>query len=176
MMEARLPANPAESSKLKPGTARGAVENILRWLAKIAAAFSKPTEFFPRPRHPASDITAERRTESAVEEAGAVATATESVVAKLKPITTATFADHILDQQEIQRRRDLVRILFNDFWSGSDNRPTSFVDRLDQAETYLNERLTACGEFWQLDATTRKMLGLPQRSNSNNEGNRAAHH
>jgi hypothetical protein len=167
-MEARLPANPAESSKRKPGTARGAVENILRWFAMIAAAFSQRTEYFSRPRH--SDITAERRAESAVEEAGAVATATEG-----KPTTTAFFTDHILDQQEIQRRRDLVRILFNDFWSGSDNRPRSFVERLDQAETYLNERLTACGEFWQLDATTRKMLGLPQRSNSNNEGNRAAH-
>jgi hypothetical protein len=170
-MEARLPANPAESSKRKPGTARGAVENILRWFAEIAAS----TEFFSRLRHPTSDITAERRAESAAEEAGAVATATESVVAKPKPTTTTSFTDHILDQQEIQRRRDLVRILFNDFWSGADNRPTSFLDRLDQAETYLNERLTACGEFWQLDATTRKMLGLPQRSNSNNEGNRAAH-
>lgn len=175
-MEARLPANPAESSKRKPGTARGPVENILRWFAEIAAAFGKPTEFFSRPRHPASDTTAEKHAESAAEEAGAVATATESVVAKPKPITTTSFTDHILDQQEIQRRRDLVRILFNDFWSGSDNRPTSFVDRLDQAETYLNARLTACGEFWQLDAPTRKMLGLPQRSNSNKEGNRAAHH
>lgn len=73
------------------------------------------------------------------------------------------------DQQEIQRRRDLVRVLFNDFWSGSHDKPAAFVDRLDQAEDYLNERLTACGEFWQLDTETRIMLGLPPRSNFANK-------
>src|SRR6202040_4204497 len=67
-------------------------------------------------------------------------------------------------EQEIQRRRALVRKLFKDFWSGGDDKPAAFVDRLDEAETYLNERLTACGEFWQLDAKTRKMLSLPLRS------------
>jgi hypothetical protein len=41
----------------------------------------------------------------------------------------------------------------------------TFVDRLNQAETYLNERLTARGEPWQLDARTRKLLGLPPRAN-----------
>jgi hypothetical protein len=35
----------------------------------------------------------------------------------------------------------------------------------NQAEAYLNERLTACGESWRLDANTRKMLGLPPRAN-----------
>ena len=74
------------------------------------------------------------------------------------------------DNQEIQRRRDLVRTLFNDFWRASDDKPASFAsfcefdrgaDHLDQAETYLNERLSACGEFWRLDAKTRAMLGLP---------------
>ena len=65
---------------------------------------------------------------------------------------------HIVpDQQEIQRR-DLVRALFNDFWSGSDDKPAGFADRLNQAENYINERLAACGEFWQLDAKTRAML------------------
>jgi hypothetical protein len=59
-------------------------------------------------------------------------------------------------------------------WSSHD-KPAAFVDRLDQAESYLNERLTACGEFWQLDATTRKMLSLPPRSNSRREGNGAVH-
>jgi len=69
------------------------------------------------------------------------------------------------DQQEIQRRRELVRALFNDFWNGGGDKPVTFVDRLNQAETYLNERLTARGEPWQLDARTRKMLGLPPRTN-----------
>ena len=67
------------------------------------------------------------------------------------------------DQQEIQRRRELVRVLFNDFWTGRDDKPATFADRLDQAEIYLNDRLTACGEYWQLDAKTRKLLGLPAR-------------
>jgi hypothetical protein len=40
----------------------------------------------------------------------------------------------------------------------------AFVERLDQAEDYLNERLTANGEVWRLDAKTRTMLGLPPRS------------
>ena len=69
------------------------------------------------------------------------------------------------DQQEIQRRRELVRALFNDFWNGRNDKPVTFVDRLNQAETYLNEQLTARGEPWQLDAKTRKMLGLPPRLN-----------
>ena len=69
------------------------------------------------------------------------------------------------DRQEIQRRRELVRVLFNDFWKGSDEKPVTFADRLNQAEAYLNERLNERGEAWQLDAATRKMLGLPPRAN-----------
>jgi hypothetical protein len=69
------------------------------------------------------------------------------------------------NQQEIQRRRELVRTLFNDFWKGNDEKPATFVDRLNQAEGYLNERLVERGEPWQLDAATRKMLGLPPRAN-----------
>jgi hypothetical protein len=147
---------------------------------------------FSRPRRAASDIAAETRGESAAEKAGADATATESAVAT--PTTTATFTTPVTadgkigqdvqvscvvpirpDQQEIQRRLELVRAMFNDFWSGCDDKPAAFVDRLDQAEPYLNERLTACGEFWQLDATTRKMLSLPLRSNSRSEENGAVH-
>jgi hypothetical protein len=49
---------------------------------------------------------------------------------------------HIVpDQQEIERRRNLVRIFFNDFWSGASDKPAAFVERLDEAENYLNERL-----------------------------------
>jgi hypothetical protein len=76
-----------------------------------------------------------------------------------------SIAHPVADQQEIERRRNLVRLLFNDFWSGIDDKPTAFVDRLNQAEDYLNERLAANGEFWRLDAETRVMLGLPPRSN-----------
>lgn len=66
-----------------------------------------------------------------------------------------------VDEQEIRRRRDVVRTLFNDFWSLSDDKPPTFADRLNQAEPYLNERLSALGEPWRLDATNRKLLGLP---------------
>jgi len=38
-------------------------------------------------------------------------------------------------------------MLFNDFWNGTSEKPVAFVDRLDQAEDYLNERLAASGEF-----------------------------
>jgi hypothetical protein len=41
----------------------------------------------------------------------------------------------------------------NDFSSGAHDKPAAFVERLDQAEDYVNERLTACGEFWRLDAS-----------------------
>ena len=78
------------------------------------------------------------------------------------------------DQEEIQRRRDLVRTLFNDFWSEAHDKPAAFVQRLDQAEDYVNEPLTACGELWQLDAKTRAMLGLPPRSNWLNNGKNRA--
>jgi hypothetical protein len=171
---------------------RSMEENIRRWLTGIGAAFKNPTEYFSRPRRAASDIAAETRGESAAEKAGADATATESAVAT--PTTAATFTTPVTadgkigqdvqvscvvpirpDQQEIQRRLELVRAMFNDFWSGCDDKPAAFVDRLDQAEPYLNERLTACGEFWQLDATTRKMLSLPLRSNSRSEENGAVH-
>jgi len=74
---------------------------------------------------------------------------------------------------EIQRRRDLVRTLFNDFWSGSDDKPAGFADRLNQAENYINNRLTACGEFWQLDAKIRLMLSLPPGSKPPNAGKTA---
>jgi hypothetical protein len=65
------------------------------------------------------------------------------------------------NQQEIERRREIVRQFFNDFWRSSDEKPATFAERLDQAEGHINERLAACGETWQLDGTTRKQLGLP---------------
>jgi hypothetical protein len=70
------------------------------------------------------------------------------------------------DEGEIQRRRNLVRTFFNDFWSGSYEKPAGFVERLDQAEDYVNDRLAANGEAWRLDNKTRVMLGLPSRVNS----------
>ena len=103
--------------------------------------------------------------------AGAVATTPVSTDVDVGPGAGINpVADTVLDQQEIERRRNLARTLFNDFWSGVDEKPVAFVERLDRAEDYLNERLAASGEFWRLDANTRVTLGLPPRSNSPDNG------
>jgi hypothetical protein len=108
------------------------VHPVLRWLAVIGAAINKTTKYFLRPEHPAS---AERRAKSTAVEAGAVVFATENPDAKPTPtksFTAPVTADvnvgpdvginrvaHVVpDQQEIERRRNLVRVLFNDFWNG----------------------------------------------------------
>ena len=65
------------------------------------------------------------------------------------------------NQQEIERRRKIVRQFFNDFWMSTDDKPRTFAERLNGAEDHINEQLAARGETWQLDATTRKQLGLP---------------
>jgi hypothetical protein len=159
------------------------LEKFLRWLAEIGRPVVSVTKHFFRPRHPASQFTAEQRAEGDAEEAEAVVTPTENDVADLTitntftvPVTAGVKVDTdtpidsaastVLDQEEIQRRRNLVRMLFNDFWSGPYEKPAAFVERLNQAEDYLNDRLTANGEVWRLDATTRRLLGLPPRSSS----------
>jgi hypothetical protein len=185
-----MPTDSVESSRPKPETARDIAESVLRWFAVIGAAINKTTKYFLRPEHPAS---AERRAKGAAVEAGAVVRIIENPDAKPMPtnsFTAPVIADvkvgpdaginrvaHVVpDQQEIERRRNLVRVLFNDFWNGAYEKPVAFVDRLDQAEDYLNECLAASGEFWRLDAKTRVMLGLPPRSNSFDNGkNHAAH-
>ena len=42
-----------------------------------------------------------------------------------------------------------MRRFFNDFWKSTDVKPVAFAERLNQAESYINERLAACGETWQ---------------------------
>ena len=54
---------------------------VLRWFAQIGAAVIEPTRSFLRTRYPASDGG---RAENTLEEAGAIAVATESAVANLK--------------------------------------------------------------------------------------------
>ena len=102
------------------------------------------------------------------DDAAATATSTtalpvvdDQVVAVARPQAAASIAP---EQQEIKRRRELVRTFFNDFWHGRDDKPATFQERLDQAETYINERLIAGGEGWRLDADARKVLSLPSRS------------
>jgi hypothetical protein len=172
-MGKRMPIDSADSTRLKSDTTMDIGEKVLRWFAQIGAAVIKPPKYFLRTKYPASD---EKGAESTLEEAGAIAAATEDAVltttksftvpvtAEVKVDTDAQIdsaASTVPDQEEIQRRRDLVRMLFNDFWSGADEKPAAFVERLDQAEDYVNKRLAAIGEFWQLDTKTRVTLGLP---------------
>ena len=65
-------------------------------------------------------------------------------------------------EEEIDRRRGVVRAFFNDYWSSVDDKPASFAERLDGAEGYINERVAARGETWRLDPATREQLGLPR--------------
>jgi hypothetical protein len=72
--------------------------------------------------------------------------------------------EELLNQQEIERRRHIVRQFFNDFWMSSDDKPRTFAERLNRAEDHINERLAARGETWQLDIATRIQLGLPPKT------------
>src|SRR2546429_7520738 len=38
------------------------------------------------------------------------------------------------NQQEIDRRREIVRQFFNDFWRSTDDKPGTFAERLNRAE------------------------------------------
>jgi hypothetical protein len=143
---------------------RGSMGSLLRWLIGIFSASSNPD---------GSGSAAASSTASAShgEEIPIARTTIVSVQAANDdngsqveaPITVSVTAPN---QEEIGRRRDVVRALFNDFWKDRDDKPGSFSDRLNEAETYLNERLAAAGEFWQLDTGTRQLLGLPTRSSS----------
>ena len=168
-MTERMLADPMQSSRSKLGSMRAVVESILRIFAACAAVI-KPTRYSSQ-----AAAVDNQHAEGAVEESAAVANSTTAkafdglITADVKvgdegQINSA--ACIALDQEEIQRRRNLVRKFFNDFWSGSHEKPSAFVERLDQAENYLNERLAASGEVWRLDAKTRVMLSLPSRSNS----------
>jgi hypothetical protein len=171
----------AESSRSKPGLMREVAENILRWLVVISAPVTKSTKYFLRSREFESSV-APAKSDGA--QASIVANAGEQVIAPAtkNSFTTATTANVKLDriatpalkQDEIERRRDLVRKLFNDFWDGAHEKPAGFTERLDQAEDYLNERLAADGEVWQLNATTRALLGLPARLKSGVNGKNSA--
>ena len=154
-------------------TTVGVTANIFRWFVRLGATAKhilRPTD--PAcPKAPAEEGAVSPQAENT----DSNPTTAESFAA---PLTASVNADRdsgikaltpsIPDKQEIERRRDLVRTLFNDFWSGAYEKPVAFVERLDQAEDYLNERLAATGEFWQLDAKMRLMLGLPPRANSPN--------
>ena len=157
MTEAQISTGRAQSNRSKPVTAGAVLANILRRLAEIGAA----AQYFLGLRHSGvapghaqdADVAVDTVTTFSAEEIG-------------KEPEIKAIARAVPDRQEIERRRNLIRIFFNDFWSGASDKPAAFVSRLDEAEDYLNERLAANGETWRFDAKTRVMLGLPPRSNS----------
>jgi hypothetical protein len=67
-------------------------------------------------------------------------------------------------QEDDESRRKLIRQLFNDYWTGLDDKPPTFAKRLEMAEGYINDRLADREVGWRLDAVTRKQLGLPSSS------------
>ena len=148
-MEAGVPAETVESSRSMLGSARILIESIWHWIAGFRA--------------PVMAASYEPPIKTVMEETVAVANPNTQVRPEAQINGGIPSA---LDEGEIQRRRNLVRTFFNDFWSGSYEKPAGFVERLDQAEDYVNDRLVADGEAWRLDSQTRAMLGLPPRVNS----------
>jgi hypothetical protein len=64
-------------------------------------------------------------------------------------------------QRDDESRRKLIRQLFNEYWTGIEDKPATFAERLEIAEGYINERLADRDVGWRLDGVTRKQLGLP---------------
>lgn len=166
-MTAGMAAEPGQLRRSKPGITAGVAATILGWFAEIGQA----ARYFLRLRPSGS---AEDRSKRAVTEVGAELPTSDDAARKptascATPLDVNVSPTGIVDQtvpdaREIERRRNLVRIFFNEFWSGAADKPAAFVRRLDEAEDYLNQRLTASGEPWRFDASTRIMLGLPPQS------------
>ena len=49
------------------------------------------------------------------------------------------------NQQEIARRREIARQFFNDFWRSTDDKPSTFAERLNRAEGHINACLATRG-------------------------------
>jgi len=168
-------SKPSESGASKPSVIRGALRKILRWFGQNPGPLDRRSEQVSLQVNAAGATTEGCEEWAAAEAEAVVAERTAHQPTILSNLTSSDAVEshdnqiHRVDlgpdKQEVQRRRDLIRTLFNDFWSAFDEKPSSFAARLDQAETYLNERLAACGETWTLDAGTRQVLGLPPRSN-----------
>jgi hypothetical protein len=167
MSESEMSAESAQSSRSPPFALGGVLPNILRRFAEITTAAAT---FFRSSRPGSIEAQAEN---GAVEPEVVADTAPISAGAHLdSEPQIETIAGFVPDQDEIERRRDLVRIFFNDFWDGASDKPAAFAARLDEAEDYLNERLAANGEAWRVDAKTRLMLGLPARASSSGAAKR----
>jgi hypothetical protein len=171
-MEAGVPAEMVEeSARSMLGSARILFRSIWHWIAGFRAPVMAASNEPPAKTGMAETVTvANPKTEVRPEEQ--INSVIPSALEVARPKTEVHPAGQIesvipsaLEEGEIQRRRNLVRTFFNDFWSGSYEKPAGFVERLDRAEDYVNDRLAAHGEAWRLDSQTRVMLGLPHRVN-----------
>ena len=90
------------------------MRKLLRWIAGIGAAFKRPTGYFLQPTSSPSHVADVTGAETAVAEDKATAEVELDQASQVSVLSTIS-----PDRQEIQRRRELVRALFNDFWNGS---------------------------------------------------------
>jgi hypothetical protein len=86
----------------------------------------------------------------------------EPVTEAAPVVEAASVVEAVPDSLDDERRRTMVRELFNGYWDGLDDKPPTFAERLDAAEDYINERLAERNVGWRLDAETRRQLGLPR--------------
>ena len=118
----------AQSGKSKRVTT-GVVTIVLRSLVDIGAAINA----FFRASSPAPVGT---RSESAAVETERIAISQAPADAEIAADAGITpIAHNELNQQEIERRRNLVRAWFNDFWSGTHDKPAGFAARLIRRKT-----------------------------------------
>jgi len=159
-----------KSSGSRLSTARVLASNLGGWLSAIHSPLIRAARHVFRSRDFAPDLSP---AEPVARQDTVIADASPNVTAAAEPAVSVQSGSRAKpnlvtpiasDQEEIERRRNLVRTLFNYYWIGVQEKPAAFSERLDQAEDYLNERLAAEGEVWRLDAHTRVMLGLPPRS------------
>src|SRR5262249_483283 len=137
-----------------------AMKRILHWFAGITAGFKRPDRgastlpgaalhIVPEPL--AQELSAAPTTTAAAhavdakvdrEDSAGAGVAADAADAVDEKDHRDNSADPVIlstpDQMELKRRRELVRAMFNEFWSDRIDKPASFVDRLNEAESYLN--------------------------------------
>jgi hypothetical protein len=111
----------------------------------------------PTPEGPADDAAAPRPRPELAFETDAPARPGDSKV----ETSLAEQIEGPPTQRDDESRRKLIRQLFNEYWTGVEDKPATFAERLEIAERYINERLADRDVNWRLDAVTRKQLGLP---------------
>src|SRR5262249_1927479 len=135
--------------RAKAVTTVGVAANIFRWFVRLGAA----AKHILRPTDPACPkAPAEGAVSPQADNTDSNPPTAESFAA---PLTASVNDDRdsgikgltpsIPDKQEIERRRDLVRTLFNDFWGGAYEKPITFVERRAPGGGYLDEPLEGNG-------------------------------